>query len=136
MRKYLSMVTLSRLFRKISVFFFLTFLTFQFASPETQAMRTVHLKIAADEEFKIKNSLTWRSEIKLLISSTSSDFEKLFGIRLKIETFDTWLSDNAQNSTLGLLMDLRQKVSQQNYDIVLGLTSQQGTRHDISGAAT
>jgi len=108
----------------------------KFGYGQTQPLRTVSLKVAADEEFRMKNRLTWRSDIQQLVRYVSKDFEKHFGLRFKIGTIDHWVSDVAQDTMLGLLNDLRKKVPQGDCDIVLGFTSQHGLTHDLSGAAT
>lgn len=122
------------IFLRIFIFSSLLFLVYGAGLPQDQPVRIVNLKIVVDEEFRIIP--TWRSDINWLIRRASEEFEKRFSISLRMDLLDGWISDNAHNTVYGLLNDLRKKVSQDNYDIVLGLTGQHCTSQGLSGAAT
>jgi tetratricopeptide (TPR) repeat protein len=125
----------SHFFRGILFLFSLVFFIFIFEcrTLPAQSLRTVKIKIAPDEEFR--NDEAWPMLIRRLVKDSSSDFEKHFGIRFEINTFDAWLSDNSRKTTFELLNDLRKKVPKGDGDIVLGFTSQHRVKHDASGVA-
>ena len=122
------------LFMRIFILSSLFFLDFNLVVPQDHPVRTVNLKIVVDEKYKIIP--TWRSDINWLITNASQEFEKRFNISFRIGLLDSWVPENAHNTVFGLLNDLRKKVSQENYDIVLGLTAQHGIAQGPSGAAT
>jgi tetratricopeptide (TPR) repeat protein len=106
----------------------------QLGFPQTQLLRTVNLRAAADEEFR--SNKNWRLEIRRLIADSSKVFEESFGIRFEINNFKSWTSDNSQNSTLDLLNDLRRKIPQGECDAVVAFTSQLRLKHDLIGVAS
>ena len=122
--------TISRIF---TLFFLLLFI-FLIGFAQDQSIRNVDLKIAFDEEFRSRNG--WRLEIKRLIRDSSVDFEKRFGLRFRIKSYEPWFSDYTRKSLFGLLNDLRKKVPQKDCDVVLGFTSQQRLEYDLSGIAS
>ena len=126
--------TLLFLLKRLLILSSLIFIIFEIGLSQSQSLRTVNIKVAVDEEYRSRKM--WRFEIKRLISESSKDFEKYFGIRFRINKFDHWFSDNSRESTLELLNDLRKKVFKRDCDIVLGFTSQPSLKYDFSGAAT
>ncbi len=122
------------LLKRLLILSSLIFIIFEIGLSQSQSLRTVNIKVAVDEEYRSRKM--WRFEIKRLITDSSKDFEKYFGIRFRIKKFDNWFSDNSKESTLELLNDLRKKVFKGDCDIVLGFTSQPSLKYDFSGAAT
>lgn len=121
-------------FQRTSIAISLLFLFINNAFPQAESSRVISLKVAADEEFR--SSERWPVDIRQLIKEASSAFEKHFGIRFEVKAYENWPSDNAINSTLELLNDLRKKVTKGDNDIVLGFTSQPRLINDLSGVAT
>jgi tetratricopeptide (TPR) repeat protein len=101
--------------------------------PQKQPIRIINLKIAADEELRMK--LTWQLDVKKLIKTISKDFESHFGIQFNIKRFENWTSDNSIHTTFNLLNDLRKKVLHEDCDIVIGVTAQENIKNDIFGIA-
>ena len=100
-----------------------------------EELRTVSIKVAADEEFRSQSD--WQLKAKRLISRSSARFKNEFSIRFHIEKFVFWNSDNSADSLFELLHDLRKKISHEGCDVVMGLTSQgqQGMEFEYSGIA-
>jgi len=108
---------------KTFIFILLLFSLLYPVLSRNQPIRIINLKIAADEELRMK--LTWRIDIKKLIKTVSEDFDRHFGIRFHIKRFENWTSDNSKHTTFDLLNDLRKKVLHEDCDIVIGFTAQE-----------
>jgi len=120
--------------RKLSALFFMLFLFIHSGYPEDRDFRVVRIHAVADDEYRRGEG--WREEISRLVASASMVLERSFGIRLKIEVFGTWRSDNSHLSLLELLNDLQRSVFPSNSDVVLGLTSQNHLDPGLNGVAS
>jgi tetratricopeptide (TPR) repeat protein len=121
---------------RIFVLFFFILFVLNFSYAHGSDIRTINLKIAADEEFRYQSD--WQIKARRLISNSSQKFEENFGIRFRIEKFVFWSSDNRSGSMFELLHDLRKKISHNSCDVVMGLTSQfqNSGAIEFSGVAT
>jgi tetratricopeptide (TPR) repeat protein len=70
------------------------------------------------------------------MDSASRYFLKNFGLELRIEDIEPWISDNAKGSIYDLMADLIKKKSRFGYDIVLGFTAQPFLGPESSGIAS
>jgi len=102
--------------------------------PRPGAARPVRIKVVADEEFRKKTS--WILDVRRWTDSSSRYFLKNFGLELKIEDIEPWISDNAKGSIYGLMADLVKKKSRFGYDVVLGFTAQHFHGLESSGIAS
>lgn len=114
------------------MFFFL--IVFPAYSQKKNSIQVINLKVAADEEFR--ETLNWQLVIKKQIAFASNKFEKKFGIQFKMKKIVYWNSDNSLHSMLGLLNDLRKKISKGDYDIVLGFSGQPHLEYKQKGIAS
>ncbi|MCK4338072.1 MAG: tetratricopeptide repeat protein, partial [Candidatus Aminicenantes bacterium] len=116
----------------VSAFLVLLFLGLGFT--DDQPVRTITLKIAADEEFRAQN--TWSMQVRRIVKDVSGRFERKYGLRFEIKKQEFWISHNHTDSMYDLLNDLRKKVYPGDCDIVVGITGQPIHRTDFSGLAT
>ena len=122
-----------RLFKVLLLSVFLL-LPLKTVIPQVQAVRTVTFKVVTDEEYRKKDG--WREEVNKVVASTSIVFEKTFGLRFKIKSVGSWVSNNSQTSMMVLLNDLQRSVPHTECDIVLGFTGQGNLNHDFNGVAS
>ena len=119
---------------KTIIFACLFSLIFRTGYPQDLSLRAVSLKVAVDEEFRRKK--TWRIDVKGLVADASRIYEEKFGIKLDVHSIQPWYSNDSQYSMHTLLKDLRQKVSHNGCDIVVGLTAQYNLKNDLLGVAS
>jgi hypothetical protein len=124
-------------FRSAGKFFFLLCILPIFlgaAITQEQAIRTVTLKIAIDQNFS--STKMWRSKAESMIERTSKIYEKRFGIKLEIKEVETWAPDTSIQSLNDSLNDLRSKVPKGDCDIVAGFISRYKWRSIRFGVAS
>lgn len=119
----------------ISAFFLIFFfcLLGSFGNSQSLPVRTLRLKVVIDEE--CQQSYQIDSIIKQQIGIAAQRFEKRFGIRFETEKISHWKSDDSRDSMFALLDDLRSKIPEDNFEVVLGITAQNLTDTDYVGAA-
>jgi len=88
---------------------------------EAQSLRTVSIKVAADESFL--TWLKWETSVGSLVHACSRIFEKRFGLQLSIKRFQYWEPQNELKSIELSLIDLRKKVPSNECDLVLGIVA-------------
>ena len=95
--------------------------------------RDVSIRILADEETQAISG--WQAGISSVIGAVSSDFERLFGIRLVIKEYSDWTSDDSLQS-LDLLLDtLEAQAEKKGCDTLLAFTAQKNLTPGLSGFA-
>jgi tetratricopeptide (TPR) repeat protein len=93
--------------------------------------RDVSIRVLADEETRAISG--WQARISSLIGAVSSDFERLFGIRLVIGDYAGWASDDSLQ-TLDLLLDaLEAQAEKRGCDTLLAFTAQKNLNSGLSG---
>lgn len=101
--------------------------------PQEQPIRTITIKIAADQD--VQNRWISRMEIKRYVKDVSKMFEKRFGIRFKIKKYENWYSNCSSDYLFDLLTELRYEVPNGDCDIVLGITSKYPVNCSLLGIA-
>ena len=84
-------------------------------------VRTVRVKIAMDKSLRLSGFA--REEIKPLLVSASSIFNRRFGLQFLIKTYESWNPERDSRSLQSLLNDLRKKVARGDEEIVIGIIS-------------
>jgi len=97
-------------------------------------VRTVDIKIAADDDFR--KQPRWRMDIERWMQSISTLFEKEFGIRFVIQSFVNWESCCLGNSLEETFQDLRRKIPLEKSDVVLGFTDRSDLLSPTMGLAS
>jgi hypothetical protein len=109
-----------------------------FAFPADAEVRTVTVKLVADEEFRAAGRAwpgEWTHEVRRMVSSVSGEFEERFGIRFAIAGVGVWMSDNGRHSVQNLLGDLYPDARKSKAQILIGFTAQ-GTISDRFAGGT
>lgn len=97
-------------------------------------LRTVSVRIAADEEFRSQR--LWEEAIRMRLSAVSQVFEQNFQIRFKIVDIVPWRSDNASPNAAELVKDLERDVPRGGAEILLGFSGQAPQTTRERGGAT
>ena len=119
-----------RLFRGTLILFFWVQIISVF--PQV-AEREIKLKIVVDEEFREVQD--WRPIVKRVIAGVNDLYRDKFGLVFQIEAYSFWASDDRCQTVFELLNDLRKKVSNLGYDIVVGFTGQRRGSFNLLGGA-
>lgn len=102
--------------------------------PANQKIRSVKLKIAADEEFR--RNKNWRVDVSRLVGKASKSFAGKFGIRFEIKSISFWQSDNSNLKMPLLHQELQKDIPRAACDVVLGFTSQAHLGNKCFGIAS
>lgn len=85
--------------------------------------RTINVKVVADENFRTRDS--WMEDTCKIIRDSFFQFDKRFGIHLKIKDCVYWKPEGSKKPIPYFLNDLRNKVNKETSDLVLGIISPQ-----------
>lgn len=89
---------------------------------ETYPLRTITLRVAADEEYR--SQAGWEELIRAHIGAASHAFEKNFRVRFQVKDFVSWDSNDHVGKVLSLLEELEAEVGPGGADVVLGVSGQ------------
>ncbi len=109
-----------------------------FAAQLIAEVRTVTVKLVADEEFRAADGERpgeWTHHVRRLASSVSKEFDERFGIRFAIVGVGVWISRDGRRSVQDLLGDLYPDARKSRADILIGFTAQ-GTVSDRFAGGT
>ncbi len=93
--------------------------------------REVGILVLADEE--VRAAPDWRPRITASMEAVSAEFERLFRIRLAIERFADWRSDDALVSLDLLLEKVDAETDRAGCDVILALTAQKDLDKSLVG---
>lgn len=103
------------------------------------SVRTVSVKLVADEEFRMTGRAwpgDWSHNLRGELAAVSEEFEERFGIRFAIAAIGGWMSDNKRHSLLGLVSDLYPDLLKSRADILVGLTAQETISDRFAGCSS
>lgn len=89
---------------------------------KSMPLRTVVLRVAADEEFRRRDH--WEKTIRDNIKKVSDLFNDNFRIGFEIKDIVTWDSDDKAKDVITLAQDLYGEVGDEGVDLVVGLSGQ------------
>jgi tetratricopeptide (TPR) repeat protein len=96
-----------------------------------EVTRVVSVRVLADEETRALPA--WRETVSDVLAAVSSDFERLFGIRLAAREFGAWTSDDSIGSLDLLLDDFESKADRAGCDVLLAFTAQETPGSSLRG---
>lgn len=108
------------------------------AVPLRPDVRTVGLRIVADEEFRSLHAGApgeWAMFARRLLGPVAADFERRFGLRLSVAGVGEWESDDGRRTVRGLLNDLSAGPRRGRAEVLVGFTAQPGITERLAGGA-
>ncbi len=120
--------------RKVFFSIFLLLFFWGILFSQEPVVRSVKVKIALDAGTE-KNSW-WEKRIQPIVENTFNEFEEIFGIKLHISRVERWNPNSETRSLYASLLDLQNKVSHGDCDIILGFIFQTLGQSSRFGAAS
>ena len=115
-------------FTRIKAWLFLPcFLTSCALIDSSTPPRIVRVKAVADRELREKDP-RWQDTVRGLVDAASDIFERDFGIQFKVLAVEPWPLQETTALTAVMLQALKEKVSLNGEDLVIGFTGQRINR--------